>query len=134
MRIIMGLHVTSGIPSESRRHTVSDAVLTGRSTAGRGREIAREHLGTRRDHPPTPRCVCGKLSLPSEQAAKDVVFEARIARTLRHNPRRQEDRYYQCSFGAWHTTRQLRLTLTTAQDIRTNRTARRNVSTLTHSK
>jgi hypothetical protein len=50
------------------------------------------------------RCVCGKLCFPSEQAAKGVVFETRIARAVRHNNRRKEDRHYQCYYGAWHTT------------------------------
>ena len=52
------------------------------------------------------RCACGKQGLPSERAAKKVVLEARIARAIKHNQRRREDRYYRCRYGTWHTTSQ----------------------------
>lgn len=136
MKITM--HPASAISGKSPRYIASDSVLTGGSSADRGRGTVRAWATPA----PHSRCVCGKLSLPSEQAAKDVVFEARIARAVHHNHRRQENRYYQCPYGAWHTTRQVRLLLTTAvqalsptgadaQDRRTNSTASRNVTTPT---
>lgn len=60
------------------------------------------------------RCACGKCRLSSEQAAKNVVLEARIARALRNSHRRQEDRHYRCRHGGWHTTSQPPMTATMA--------------------
>lgn len=66
-------------------------------------------LGTPGPPIATGRCICGKLCLVSERAAKEVVFEARLARAIRNSHRRREDRYYQCRYGAWHTTSQPQL-------------------------
>lgn len=91
-----------------------------RSTRPRGRRGAHER-GARPGAPPLrhdpfrhdiERCGCGKLRFPSEQAAKNIVLEARIARVLQHNHRRREDRHYRCRYGGWHTTSQPPMTAT----------------------
>jgi hypothetical protein len=71
----------------------------------------RDHrrAGKQRSRRHVRRCACGKQCFPSERAAKEVVLEARIARVLRNNDRRREDRHYRCRFGEWHTTSQQRM-------------------------
>lgn len=78
-----------------------------RSKDRRGGEPGIQHaVYVRSPQPLTGRCACGKCRLFSEQAAKNVVLEARIARALRNSHRRQEDRHYRCRYGGWHTTSQ----------------------------
>lgn len=71
-----------------------------------GEFAGRAAVYARVPQPLAGRCACGKCRLSSEQAAKNVVLEARIARVLRNNHRRQEDRHYRCRYGGWHTTSQ----------------------------
>lgn len=86
-----------------------------RSKDRRGGELDIQHaVYVRSPQPLVGQCSCGKSCLSSEQAAKNVVLEARIARALRNNHRRQEDRHYRCRYGGWHTTSQAPLHATAA--------------------
>ena len=81
----------------------------------RSSELSIPHaVSVRSPQPLAGRCACGKCRLSSEQAAKNVVLEARIARALHNSHRRQEDRHYRCRYGGWHTTSQAPLHATAA--------------------
>ena len=86
-----------------------------RSKDRRGGELDIQYaVSVRSPQPLVGRCACGKCRLSSEQAAKNVVLEARIARALRNSHRRHEDRHYRCRYGGWHTTSQPPLNATAA--------------------
>lgn len=74
----------------------------------RGKELPRKEAGAvaiAEQH--ARRKGCGKFRFPSEQAAKDALLRARIARGLRGNLRRREQRAYpcpDCPGNVWHLT------------------------------